>query len=117
MKLAFVMVAALSLAACVDEPKDPGEGLYGVGIGKAITTDPAQLVRPGDQLTGRYNFNDLADVLSQADWLEDLTGEQWERVCKGCDLVGVHMADAQIHDVLVFDNAGKYVGYVPLAEK
>lgn len=116
MKLALAMVAALSLAACVDEPSDPGEGLYGVGIGKNIRTDPAQLVSRDKQPSARLNVG-LDEALTQADWLEDLTGEQWEQVCKGCDLVGVHLRDAEVHDVLVFDGAGKYIGYVPLAEK
>lgn len=115
MKLALALVAALSLAACVDEPTDPAAGLYGVGIGKAFQTDPTQLVSRDEQPVGRFGRFDLGNfdkLVSEASWIEEFTGTDWDQICKECGLLGLHMGEANKHEVLVFTNAGKFIGSV-----
>lgn len=112
MKLALALVAALSLAACVDEPTDPAAGLYGVGIGKAFQTDPTQLVSRDEQTAGRFDPGDFNKLASEASWIEEFTGTDWDQVCKECGLLGLHMGEADRHEVLVFTNAGRFMGSV-----
>lgn len=112
MKLALALVAALSLAACVDEPTDPAAGLYGVGIGKAFQTDPTQLVSADEQQSSRFDPADFNKLASEANWIEEFTGTDWDQICKECGLLGLHMGEADKHEVLVFTNAGKFIGSV-----
>lgn len=110
MKLALAMVAALSLAACVDEPTDPAEGLYGAGIGKAIQTDPRQLVPPDQDTPSRFDIRDFDKLASEASWIEEFTGTEWDAVCgEPCKTIGLHMNNG---DVFVYRDDARFMGII-----
>jgi len=105
-KIALALVAALSLAACVDEPTDPAEGLSGIGPSKSFTTDPSLLVPKDFDQNAKFNgveVPDMAAVFDQSIEVIDFTE------CKGleCAATGLRMSDAV---VLYFNSEAKYLG-------
>jgi hypothetical protein len=112
-KLAIAFVAALSLVGCAtDEPNDPGEGLYGVGIGKAIATEPGD-IRPADSNSfaalGRQGKLSM-ETMVEIGWVETLPPHF--PVDAPAQMSGVHVPTGHnwgLDDVYVFDDQGVYV--------
>lgn len=114
MKVALAFVAALSLAACVDEPTDPAAGLYGAGIGKAFQTDPTQLVPATYVANEKFNGhdpNEFDQLVQEANRIEEFTGTDWDAVCgEPCKVIGLHMNSG---DTFAYRDDGRFLGVVP----
>lgn len=107
-KLALALVAALSLAACVDEPTDPAEALSGIGPSKSFTTDPTQLVSKNFDQNAGFNGLDVQNV--QAVFDEAIEVIEFPDVCTTdleCAAMGARM---NATEVLFYDANGKYLG-------
>ena len=114
MKLALALVAALSLAACVDEPTDPGASVSGIAPSKSFTTDPMQLISKDFQQNASFDGmdpNDLPTMIDLSIEQVDLTEQQtnFTEDCQGveCATLGLRMNDT---DVLFYNANGKYLG-------
>jgi hypothetical protein len=105
-KLALALVAALSLAACVDEPTGPAESLSGIGPSKSFTTDPTLLVPKDFEQNVSFNGHDVTDMAAMFDLSEQIIDFT---ECRGleCATTGLRMNDT---DVLFYNAEGKYLG-------
>lgn len=113
MKLAIALVAALSLAACVDEPTDPGASLSGIGPSKSFTTDPNQLISKDFDPRPDWNGQDVSDLnqmLDQAIEIADIDTCITDR----CAAIALRMSEV---DVLYYNSNGKYLGHGDLSKK
>ena len=108
MKLALALVAALSLAACVDEPTDPAASLSGIGPSKKFTTDPAQLIFTDFDQNAGIDGLDVQDVQANFDGAIEVI--DFPNVCTTefeCAVMGLRM---NATEVLFYDANGKYMG-------
>jgi hypothetical protein len=107
-KLALALVAALSLAACVDEPTDPAASLSGIGPSKSFTTDPTQLVSKNFDQNAGFHGLDVQNVQVAFDNAIEVI--DFSDVCTTdleCAVMGLRM---NATEVLFYDANGKYLG-------